>query len=144
MKKLFLLLLTLASTNAFGARPDKGRTQSQITDPITDHVRRAPAIAQAPNAAQLGHFRLVQAQRADRAPAAHLIPTRCPMNLPEFNDFQMAPAPQAERAPVNTQVAQNIGTQTLPLTYANVQQQLLMDRATASAAAVILFRLKHT
>jgi hypothetical protein len=116
MKKLFLLLLTLASTNVlFGARPGKGRTPSETTDPITDHVRREPATAQrpaAPNAGQFGHFRVQ--------------------------------APQAQRAPVNTRTAQNMGTQTMPLIYVNVQQQLLMDRATASAAAVILFRLKHT
>jgi hypothetical protein len=38
---------------------------------------------------------------------------------------------------------QNMSTQTLPLTYANAQQQILMDRATVSAAAAILSRLKH-
>jgi hypothetical protein len=100
MKKLFLLLLTLASTNVlFGVRPTNERTQSQITD----HVRRVPAVAQrqaAPNTAQLGHFRLVQApqaQRVNRAPASNLIPTIFPMNLPQFGNFQLAPAHQEQR-----------------------------------------------
>ena len=161
MKKLFLLLLTLASTNVlFGVRPDNERTLSQITDPITDHVHREPAIAQrqaAPNADQFGRFRLMQApqaQRANRDPAPHLIPNIFPMNLSQFNDFQLAPAPQTQRAPINIQTVQNMGTQTLPLRH-NMgtqtlplqnadtdRQQLLMDRATASAAAVILGRLK--
>jgi hypothetical protein len=105
MKKLFLLLLTLASTNVlFGVRPHNA-TLNDIRQEFIAHLQavRGARIARqqaAPNAAQLGHFRLVQApqaQRANRAPASHLIPTIFPINLPQFGNFQLEPAHQAQR-----------------------------------------------
>ena len=122
MKKLFLLLLTLASTNVlFGVRPDNERTLSQTKNPANS---------------MMSHFQLPAPQQT--ANQAQKTTTKAPKR-DLFAHIQ-------KRADMDTQTLplQNVGAQTKPSTNRAVdKQQLLMDRVTTSAAAVILSQLKN-
>lgn len=136
MKKVFLLVLTLASTNIlFGARPYLEKTYSQTTN-SDHHIMQRSGIRRV---AKVNDLQKLLHQAPQRVPAPQQTATRTPRTTTRVQRDLFA----------NILVPQDMETQTLPLRHTTgTQTQHLTNAAhtdrsvDVTAAAVIMTHLR--